>query len=1426
MMQLIEMKYNRYTSIRFYLLTIFFAFPILLFVCSVGLGEDWATYRSDITRSGNTSETIGPELFLQWKYIPAHKPKPAWPMPSEELPRMHNDNAYHVVIADGSAYFGSSTTDKVYSIDVAKGDIRWTFFAEGPVRFAPTVYAGRVYFGSDDGYVYCLNSKDGSLAWKYRPGPSDEKIIGNGKMISLWPVRTGVLADDGVVYFAAGVFPYEGLYICALKADDGSVVWKNDTLGDRAHELEYGGISPDGYPVASRDVLYIPSGRSMPAGFDRHTGEFLFYASPGAKRGGTWALLDNDRLISGVDYSGKPDKVAYDARTGRRRGDAFAWFPGIDMTVTPEFSYIVTEQGVYAINRKVYADAVSKSARLARDRQTWESQQDEFKTKLSSADEETRKKLNESIDELSKKIADATQEERRLRGSSFLWHYSGKGLRSVILAGDILFAAGEGIVAIDAKTGKEAWKSNIEGAAVGLAASGGSLIVSSDEGPVYCFGQTKIAAAKEIKMPIKANPYPNDSLSEMYKAAAEHIIADSGIIKGYAIVLDCEQGRLAYELAKRTELKIVGLEKDTKKLAIARNNLESAGMLGSRIVVEPWNMESLPTYFANLIVSDGMILTGETTGTREEGRRILRPWGGTACLSFHRDGQVTWRKYVRGPLEGTGKWTQQYCDPQNTACSGDELVYGPLGVLWFGEPGPQGMVERHACAQSPVSMDGRLFMEGEELISAVDAFNGTLLWKRELPGAVRVHVKADSGNLVVTKGGLYVAAYDKCYRLDLDTGEIIREYEIPPSSDGSPRRWGYISVVDNILYGSAAKAMREDYGAIIKRFLENGKWKNIEDVPEDYRDQYERSRKLYPEPIDLFRAAQRSGAMYGSMTAFAGGGEFLQKNAVTNNLMAGDKVFAIDTETGKLLWQHDGKKIADITIALGDGKIFFADSGVSEEQRSSALQRRRVLINKGVYKEREGILDELKEKQEFLAQKLKENPSYSQKSQAQYLISSLRAELYQDEHPEGTLTRDDADIRIVVALDAKTGEQLWESPVDLTGCCGDKMGAAYSSGLLLFFGNHGNHDAWRFIQGGLKWRRITALSVEDGKMAWSRALNYRTRPVIVDDKIILEPQACELKTGEIIMRNHPITGKQVPWEFLRPGHTCGITAASAKGLFYRSACTAFYDLKEDNGVTLFGAYRPGCAISLIPAGGVLLSQEAAAGCTCSYPVRCSLAMIRKPQRAQPWTVYVTPGELTPVKHFAVNFGAPADRKDDEGTVWFCYPNPNTNSYTHFPNYGVKLDLKAQILLSMGYFCHDFKGLDIADTDKPWLFTSGCRGMRRCEIPLSNGASENSAVYTVRLGFNALPDDREGSRVFDVKLQDKVVLEDFDIIASAGKANKAVVKEFKDIEAGNVLTLELLAKPANPNGDQAPIINFIEVLREDSRQFAGLLTASN
>ncbi len=465
---------------------------ILFVICAVAGARSWPTYRADTARSGTTSETVGPKLFLQWKYTPAHPPKPAWPMPGEELPRMHNDNAYHVVIAEGIAYFGSCTTDKVYSIDLGSGSTRWEFCTDGPVRFAPAVYDGKVYFGSDDGHVYCLDGKDGSLVWKYRPGPTDERVIGNGRMISLWPVRTGALVDQGVVYFAAGVFPYEGLYICALKAKDGSVVWKNDTIGDRAHELEFGGISPHGYMLASRDVVYVPSGRSMPAAFDRHTGKFLFYASPGAKRGGTWALLDEDRLISGVDFSGEPYKVAYDAKTGRRRGDAFAWFPGIDMTVTPEFSYIVTTQGVYAINRAAYAEAVSKVSNLAASERACQGEMDKLKKKLDSSDEAAHEKLNKQIAALTEKINQTKAEENRLKGSSFEWRYLRRGLSSVVLAGDVVYAGGDGlVVGIDGKTGDEVWTSKVTGTAVALAVSDGHLVSAAMKAPSIVLARRK-----------------------------------------------------------------------------------------------------------------------------------------------------------------------------------------------------------------------------------------------------------------------------------------------------------------------------------------------------------------------------------------------------------------------------------------------------------------------------------------------------------------------------------------------------------------------------------------------------------------------------------------------------------------------------------------------------------------------------------------------------------------------------------------------------------------------------------------------------------------------------------------------------------------------------------------------------------------------
>ncbi|UCE04661.1 MAG: PQQ-binding-like beta-propeller repeat protein [bacterium] len=1380
----------------------------LIFIqCESKITTGWLTYRHDNARSGVIDENMTSPLLLRWTFKPTHAPKPAWPEPGEEMARTHFDNAYHVTVANDIVYFGSSVDNKVYALNENNGNIKWTFFTEGPVRFAPTIFINRLYVGSDDGYVYCLKLNTGKPVWKYRVGPSDEKVLGNGRMISLWPVRTSILVDDGIVYFGAGVFPYEGIYICALDADDGSVVWKNDTIGDRAHELAFGGISPQSYLVASENILYVPSGRAMPAAFDKTNGNFLYYCLPGGKVGGTWLLLDKENVIAGVDWSGTPAKVTYDQETGKKMEDAHAWFPGVDLVVTPEVSYTATENGIFAMNRVEFQTAVEKVTDLKEETQQLRSKIKDVEKKLQNAVDTTRNKLTQQWGDLSKKINKLADSEKQLKDSVKKWECPAKNLNSLILAGDKLFAGGDGIVlAVDAQTGEQLWKTNVEGKVCGLAASNGNLFISTDNGNIYCFGESEITVPKEVKSIINPSPYKKDKLTEIYELTADNIIQETGIKKGYCLVLGAGTGRLAFELAKRTDLQIICIEKDQKKINAAKKSLDAAGLYGSRVVVENWDLSSLPNYFANLIVSDEILTSGKISGSSKEMYRVLKPLGGVAYLgqsteatenlkSLNLDNLLEWlrtsggpepevikqdglwAKVTRGTLEDTGSWTEQYANPQNTACSNDQLVKGPLGVLWFGEPGPKKMLDRHAKAGSPVSINGRLFIQGEEVVMAYDAYNGTHLWETKIPGAVRPRADIDGGNLSATEHGLYVAAFDKCYCLHPSSGEIMQTFEVPLSQETKSHRWGCVSCTNNILYGSRAMPLNRGYFDLFETVVDNGKWANIDNVPPQYRNGFEDLISKYPVPDEkLLANLKRSGALWRGMADFPVWE--LYKNsqgAVTDKMMVSDMIFAMNPDTGKLLWKHHGNRIAHITIAIGDGIIVFAESSISREEKNSAINLKTELIKKGIY----------------------------------------------EESKEGEIPDEDTDVRIIICLDAVTGKKLWEKPYDFTGCGGDGMGAAYHDGVLLFFGNTGTHDAWRFKNGSLFWRRVTAISAKNGDMLWSRPLNYNTRPVIVDDQIFIEPRACDLYTGEIKMRSHPITGKQVPFEYLRPGHTCAISSASANLLFYRSYCTAIYDFEKDRGLTLFGGIRPGCWINMIPANGVLLFPDASAGCTCSFPLRCSLALTHKPDRSQPYTVFIAHGAMSTAKHFAINLGAPADMKDEEGVVWFAYPNPNTDYLgNHYPDYGVKFDLKDEFLEGMGYFSSDFKNTAIEGSQKPWLFTSGCMGFSRCEIPLIDDLfGEEPGIYTVRLGFSAPPSDRIGQRIFDMMLQGKPVLKNFDICKEAGTTNKAIIKEFNGIKVENILTLVFSSEQENPTIAEAPLINFIEVIREDAAEIS-------
>jgi hypothetical protein len=190
--------------------------------------------------------------------------------------------------------------------------------------------------------------------------------------------------------------------------------------------------------------------------------------------------------------------------------------------------------------------------------------------------------------------------------------------------------------------------------------------------------------------------------------------------------------------------------------------------------------------------------------------------------------------------------------------------------------------------------------------------------------------------------------------------------------------------------------------------------------------------------------------------------------------------------------------------------------------------------------------------------------------------------------------------------------------------------------------------------------------------------------------------------------------------------------------------------------------------------------------------------------------------MTPVNNFAINLGASSDMKDKKGRIWFAYPNPDTNyTQNHYPDYGVKFDLNEKILPGMGFYNKDYRNLTIAGSEKPWLYTSGAIGVTWFEIPIIDDVwGEKSGIYTVRFGFKAPDDDKRGQRVFAINLQGNEELADFDIRAEAGSDNGVVIKEFRNIQVASHLTIELIPLSKDPEFDNAPLLNFIEVLRED------------
>jgi len=172
--------------------------------------EDWPMYRHDASRSGHVQTGLPTTLRPKWKVAFA-------------------DGISPPVIAGGSVFVAEKNNCLLHALDEGSGDERWSFVADGRIDSAPTWTSGYLYFGCRNGTVYCLDSEDGTLVWKFLAAPSRCLITSYERTESAWPVHGSVLVQDGKVYCTAGrsTFLDGGISCWALDARSGEPVAQN-----------------------------------------------------------------------------------------------------------------------------------------------------------------------------------------------------------------------------------------------------------------------------------------------------------------------------------------------------------------------------------------------------------------------------------------------------------------------------------------------------------------------------------------------------------------------------------------------------------------------------------------------------------------------------------------------------------------------------------------------------------------------------------------------------------------------------------------------------------------------------------------------------------------------------------------------------------------------------------------------------------------------------------------------------------------------------------------------------------------------------------------------------------------------------------------------------------------------------------------------
>jgi outer membrane protein assembly factor BamB len=226
-------------------------------------GTDWwPMFRHDLQHSGYSTSDAPDTDNLLWSYTTGDSVRSS------------------PAVVDGRVYIGSWDYN-MYCLDADTGDFIWSYTTGSIVTSSPAIADGKIYFGSADDYVYCLDADSGDLVWNYLAGES---------------VYSSPAVVDSRVYIGS----YDNNVYC-LDADTGDFIWSYTT----------GGIVYSSPAVVDGGV-YIGSGDNNVYCLDADNGDFIWSYTTGD------GVSSSPTVADGKVYAGSADFKLYclDADTG------------------------------------------------------------------------------------------------------------------------------------------------------------------------------------------------------------------------------------------------------------------------------------------------------------------------------------------------------------------------------------------------------------------------------------------------------------------------------------------------------------------------------------------------------------------------------------------------------------------------------------------------------------------------------------------------------------------------------------------------------------------------------------------------------------------------------------------------------------------------------------------------------------------------------------------------------------------------------------------------------------------------------------------------------------------------------------------------------------------------------------------------------